>query len=97
MLWLKGRVLFKHSYLFYYSTLARSIVREYCLSTVASLPFSRHHEWHRRKICPKVHLITVAPSLTNAWGELCAMETKVPDGLSDDEFVGADEDVAHGR
>ncbi|XP_049517686.1 tigger transposable element-derived protein 4-like [Dermacentor silvarum] len=35
----------------------------------------------------------VPPSLTSAWGELCAVANEIPDGLSVHEFVYADEGV----
>ncbi|KAH6947150.1 hypothetical protein HPB50_017223 [Hyalomma asiaticum] len=35
----------------------------------------------------------VPPSLTSAWGELCAVANEIPDGLSVHEFVCADEGV----
>ncbi|KAL1469444.1 hypothetical protein MTO96_025053 [Rhipicephalus appendiculatus] len=35
----------------------------------------------------------VPPSLTSAWGELCAVANEIPDGLSVNEFVCADEGV----
>ncbi|KAH7941057.1 hypothetical protein HPB49_009698 [Dermacentor silvarum] len=37
----------------------------------------------------------VPPSLTNTWGELCAVATGVPDGLSVNEFVRVDGNVVH--